>query len=68
MTTKQRDQHVTDTIKLKDSEKKKGRDLIVKMDGHQSIEANSRGVKNIYRSCGIIDVNVKRHALLQFCF
>ena len=62
--TRQRAQHVTDTIKFIDAEKKKGRDLIFTMDRYQSIEANIHGVKNIYCICDHLDVNVKRHAQL----
>ena len=42
-----RAQHVTDMIKFVGAEKKKGRVLVVTMDGYQSIGANSRGVKTI---------------------
>ena len=61
-TTIQRAQPVTDMIKFIDAEKKNGRELIITMDVYQSIEANSGGDKNIYCSCDILDVHVKRHA------
>ena len=64
-TTRQRAQHIIDKIKFIDAEKKEWRDLIFTMDGYQSIEDNSCGVKNIYCICDIIDINVKRHAQLQ---